>query len=358
MTILLALSLSLLMLAVPALARDELARMINAARAEGAVHYQDAIILPSTNAALAAAFRKRYGLPASFKVTHTLSRTGEIVAAATQEIKTRRFSTDIVWVGVPQFFKAVARRNDFLPYASPEWRPYDAVMKRLGLEAAPPQWITPTGYAFVPTWNRACPGFEHVKIESWNDLLNPAFRGKTIMGDIRKSATQTDTYLGLMRVLGEDFFSKFSELTQPVLILPSQEVTQKLIACEYGIAMWNLHERVYQTHRENPRSELTWANPREGVVVLASHLAILKGAPHPNAAKLFVDFLLSEEGATLFARGEGAFVFRDGFTQPAEVAPFLPALDQVKAVPMDWARITNQARERARENFRKAFNVD
>ena len=93
-------------------------------------------------------------------------------------------------------------------------------------------------------------------------------------------------------------------------------------------------------------------------MVLASHLAILKGAPHPNAAKLFVDFLLSEEGATLFARGEGAFVFRDGFTPPAEVAPFLPALDQVKAVPMDWARITNQDRERARENFRKAFNVD
>src|SRR2546427_5792367 len=146
MTILLALSLSLLMLAVPALARDELARMINAARAEGAVHYQDAIILPSTNAALAAAFRKRYGLPASFKVTHTLSRTGEIVAAATQEIKTRRFSTDIVWVGVPQFFKAVARRNDFLSYASPEWRRHSSALHRLGPEGPPPQRITHDGY--------------------------------------------------------------------------------------------------------------------------------------------------------------------------------------------------------------------
>src|SRR6266852_1056418 len=358
MTILLVLSLSVLTWAATALATDDLARMIQAAKAEGGVHYQDAIILPSTNAALAAAFRKKYGLPSSFQVTHTLSRTGEIVAAATDEINARRFSTDIVWVGVPPFFKAAARLNDFLPYASPEWRPYEPVITRLGLEAAAPQWITPTGYAFVPTWNRACPGFEHVKIERWNDLLNPAFRGKTIMGDIRKSGTQTDTYLGLMRVLGEGFFFKFSELTQPVLILPTQEVTQKLIACEYGIAMWNLHGRVYQTHRENPKSELTWANPREGVVVLASHLAILKGAPHPNAAKLFVDFLLSEEGARLFALGEGAFVFRDGFNPPAEVAPFLPALDQLKAVPMDWARITNQDRERARENFRKAFNVD
>src|SRR5712691_1492169 len=193
MMIPLALTLLFLTWAAPALATDDLARMIQAAKAEGGVHYQDAIILPSTNAALAAAFRKKFGLPASFKVTHTLSRTGEIVAAATHEIKARRFSTDIVWVGVPPFFKAAARLNDFLPYASPEWRPYDAVMKRLGLEAAPPQWITPTGYAFVPTWNRACPGFEHVKIESWNDLLNPAFRSKTIMGDIRKSGTQTPT---------------------------------------------------------------------------------------------------------------------------------------------------------------------
>lgn len=103
---------------------------------------------------------------------------------------------------------------------------------------------------------------------------------------------------------------------------------------------------------------MVFASPREGIVILGSHLAILKGAPHPNAAKLFVDFLLGEEGARIFAAGEGAFVFREGFKYPAEVAPFLPPLDQVKAVPMDWAKITAADRERARENFRKAFRVD
>ncbi len=344
--------------AAPARAAEDVARMVKLARAEGEVHYQDAIVLPATHEALAAAFKKKYGLPASFKVTHTLRRTGEVVATAQQEIKARKFTVDIVWVGVPPFFKAAAKQGDLLPYTPPEWRHYEPVMKRLGLEADAPHWITPTGYAFIPTWNRACPGFEKVKIESWRDMLNPAFRGKAIMGDIRKSGTQTDTHLGLMRSLGEDFFPKFGELTQPVLILPTQEITQKLLTCEYGIAMWNLHGRVYQAHRENPKSQLTFANPREGIVILGSHLAILKGAPHPNAAKLFVDFLLSEEGARIFAAGEGAFVFREGFKYPPEVAPFLPPLDAVKAVPMEWPKITAQDRERARENFRKAFRVD
>jgi ABC-type Fe3+ transport system substrate-binding protein len=145
---------------------------------------------------------------------------------------------------------------------------------------------------------------------------------------------------------------------QPILILPTQEITQKLITCEYGIAAFNLHGRVYQTHREDPKSQLVSANPREGIVILGSELAILKGAPHPNAAKLFVDFLLSEEGARVFTAGEGALVFREGFKYPPEVAPYLPPLDQVKAVPMDWAKITKQDRDRAFENFRKAFRVD
>jgi iron(III) transport system substrate-binding protein len=341
----------------PAQGAEDTARLVELAKAEGEVHYQDAIVLPSTHEALAVAFRKRYGLPPSFKVTHTLRRTGEVVATATQEIKARKFTMDIVWVGVPPFFKAAAKQGDLLPYTSPEWRHYEPVMKRLGLEADAPHWITPTGYSFIPTWNRACPGFEKVSIESWRDLLNPAFKGKIIMGDIRKSGTQTDTHLGLMRVLGEDYFPKLGEL-QPVLILPTQEVTQKLITCEYGIAAWNLHGRVYQAHREDPKSQMVSANPKEGIVILGSHLAILKGAPHPNAAKLFVDFLLSEEGARVFAAGEGAFVFREGFKYPPEVAPYLPPMEQVKAVPMDWAKITPADRDRARENFRKAFRVD
>jgi len=338
-------------------AAEEPARMVELAKAEGEVHYQDAIVLPSTHEALAAAFKKKYNLPASFKVTHTLRRTGEVVATATQEIKAGKFTVDIVWVGFPDFFKTAARQGDLLPYASPEWRHYEPVMKRLGLEADAPRWITPSGYSFVPTWNRACRGFEKVNIQSWRDLLNPAFKNKIIMGDIRKSGTQTDTYLGLMRVLGEDYFPKMGEL-QPILILPTQEITQKLITCEYGIAAFNLHGRVYQAHREDPKSQLVSANPREGIVILGSQLGILKGAPHPNAAKLFVDFLLSDEGARVFTAGEGALVFREGFKYPPEVAPYLPPLDQVKAVPMDWPKITKQDRDRAFENFRKAFHVD
>ena len=42
------------------------------------VHYLDALVQPRTHALIEAAFRKKYGLPDSFKVTHTLRGTGEV----------------------------------------------------------------------------------------------------------------------------------------------------------------------------------------------------------------------------------------------------------------------------------------
>ena len=83
----------------PAWAAD--AKLIEAAKQEGEVHYIDALIQPKTHALLERAFRKKYGLPDSFKVTHTLRGTGEVVASVQQEIKAGQHTYDLVTVGAP-----------------------------------------------------------------------------------------------------------------------------------------------------------------------------------------------------------------------------------------------------------------
>src|SRR3981081_4259328 len=45
--------------------------------------------------------------------------------------------------------------------------------------------------------------------------------------------------------------------------------------------------------------------PKEGVPSEPWTTAILKRAPHPNAARLFLDFLLSREGQTLYVKTMG-----------------------------------------------------
>ena len=84
----------------------DLARVIEAAKQEGEVHYIDAVITTKTHAGLERAFRKKYGLPDSFKITHTLQGTGQVLASVQQEIKAGQHTFDLVWLASPSFFRS------------------------------------------------------------------------------------------------------------------------------------------------------------------------------------------------------------------------------------------------------------
>ena len=337
----------------------DVAQMVEAAKREGEVHFLDNQNQPQTAAAMERGFRKRYGLPDSFKVTHTLRGTGEAVATVQQEIKAGQHTVDLMWVGgSASFLKAAAKSGDLLPYLSPEWKHYEAHVKGLGLEAEPPQWITPTGYAFVPVWNRKCPGFANVQIKGWRDLLNPAFKGKMIISDVRRSFTFAATWVGLEGVLGRAYFTKFVELTQPAVIYRTEESLQKVISCEYPIQIWQSPGRVFQRVEEDPTLNLGVAWPQEGIVLLGVPLAILKGTKHPSAARLLVEFLLSEEAMTIYVSGEPRLSLREGLTLPDTVRKYLPDVDKVKVIPVNWPALNLSDIRKAQNDFRKVLNVD
>jgi iron(III) transport system substrate-binding protein len=343
--------------AIPARAGD-VGKLVEAAKQEGEVHYLDALIQPKTHALIERAFRKKYGLPESFRVTHTLRGTGEVVATAQQEIKAGQHTVDVVWVGAPGFFKAAAKEGALLPYVPADWPRYEAGVRRAGLEVDPPNWIVPAAYAFVPVWNRKCPGFARVEIKSWRDMLNPAFRGKAQIGDVRKSFTFAATWAGLEGTLGRDFIPRYVEITQPAIFFRTEESLQKVMSCEYPIQLWQLSGRVYQRAQEDPTLDLGVAWPAEGVVLLGVPMAIIKGGPHPNAAKLFTEFLLSEEGMTAFITGEGVFSLREGFQPPAAVKKYTPDLATVKPMPVNWSALTIAEVRKIQNEFRKILHVD
>jgi iron(III) transport system substrate-binding protein len=336
----------------------DIARLVEAARQEGEVHYLDALVQPKTHALIEAAFRKKYGLPDSFKVTHTLRGTGEVVATVQQEIKAGQHVTDVVWVGAPAFYKAAAKDGHLLAHVPSEWNRYEAQAKRGGIEVDPPNWIAPVAYAFVPVWNRKCPGFAGVQIKSWKDMLNPAFRGKAIIGDVRKSFTYAATWAGMQAALGKDFLPKYVEVTQPAIVFRTEESLQKVMSCEYPIQLWQLSGRVYQRAQEDTSLDLAVGWPQEGTVLLGVPLAILKGSKHPNAAKLFTEFLLSEEGQTAFITGEGVFSLREGFQTPAAVRKYTPDVATIKAMPVNWSTFTLAEVRKVQAEFRKILGVD
>jgi iron(III) transport system substrate-binding protein len=345
--------------AIEAWAADaELAKLVEAAKKEGEVHYIDATNQPKTQALLDRAFRKKYGLPDSFKFTHTLRGTGEVVATVQQEIKAGQHTIDLVWVGAPALFKAAAKEGHLLPYVPSEWKQYEAGVKRAGVEVDPPNWIVPSAYSFVPVWNRKCPGFANVQIKGWKDMVNPAYKGKMVIGDVRKSFTYAATWVGMKGTLGADYFSRFVETTQPAIFFRTEESLQKVMACEYPIQLWQLSGRVYQRVREDKTLDLGVAWPEEGVVVLGVPMAILKGTKRPNAAKLLMEFLLSEEGMQAYIEGEALFSFREGFKLPEVVKKYTPEVDKVRAMPVNWPGLTIPEVKKVQDEFRRVLKVD
>lgn len=92
--------------------------------------------------------------------------------------------------------------------------------------------------------------------------------------------------------------------------------------------------------------------------MLGVPLAILKGTRHPNAAKLLVEFLLSEEGMTAYVSGEPRLILREGLNVPEAVRKYLPDLDKVNVLPVNWPALTLAEIRKAQNDFRKVLQVD
>jgi ABC-type Fe3+ transport system substrate-binding protein len=336
----------------------ELTKLIEAAKKDGEVHFLDALVTAKTSAALERAFKKKYGLPDGFKFNHTLRGTGEVVATSQQEIKAGQYTSDVVSVSAPSFFHAAGKDGHFLPYAPADWRLYEREVKRLGLEADPPNWITPVAYAFIPVWNKKCPGFANVRIASWRDTVNPAFKGKIIISDVRKSFSYMASWVGMEGALGKDFFPKFVEVTQPAVFFRTEEVMQKVASCEYPIALWQLPSRVNQRVQEDATLDIGMGWPQEGVTLLGVPFAIFKGAKHPSAAKLLMDFFLSEEGMREMMLGEGVTSMREGFKTPEAARPYVADMQRLKSLPMNWPSLTLAEARRVQDEFRRVLKLD
>lgn len=93
----------------------------------------------------------------------------------------------------------------------------------------------------------------------------------------------------------------------------SGTLVEKVVSGEYD-ASFNLSGGVAVPAAEGSGGLLGWSYCAEGTVVVPRAASIVKTAPHANAARLFVDFLLSAEGQAAVAKG-GLTPYREGVAQ-------------------------------------------
>ena len=334
--------------------------LIAGAKAEGEITIIHPLFSDRTTQRMGEAFARRYGLGDDFKFNSLRKGTGATVAQVRQEIQANKFTVDLILVHSPAFFDQAASRNAFLELDSGNWKDSTRLVEAAGQYSRYPYVVTPLAYTFQPVWNASCPGMENFNVTSYKDAVAASLSGKTISSDITKSFTYTNTVIALEQAGAVDFEDFWLALkkTDPIVEFRTEPKMQMAISCQRPFDMWNLAGRVYQNVLKSPdlKGKIKIGYYEEGLAMLGNQIAVLKGAPNPNAAKLLVEFLLTEEGSDIFVEGEAVYSFRDGYTPPENAAPYLLNLSEHKLIGMkDWVAAVGEyksQRELWQKNFR------
>ena len=183
------------------------------------------------------------------------------------------------------------------------------------------------------------------EVRSYDHLLNPKWKGKIGYLDPRTPGAGDSNWSFMWAAKGEDYLRKLVQ--QDLLVGRDQRVLAENLVKGRVAIMVGL---TYYTYLPFIKAGLPLkALPafKEGTYGTggSGNLAILKNPPHPNAAKVFVNWLLGREGQEIVSKALGQSTRRlDIDTQWLRKAGVIPAKDHV-SVKEFW-QIENQSEEK------------
>lgn len=188
---------------------------------------------------------------------------------------------------------------------------------------------------------------------SFDDFLAPRWKGKMAWAayyDITTGPGFIETMLALMgREQGMAYVRKLAQ--QDIIKVPANQrvVLDQLIAGEFPLAFQMFqHQTMASIGKGAP---LKWLEAGPFVSVTSS-IALLKNAPHPNAGKLFVEFVLSEQGQT-FVAGAGYPPARPGIkAKPGVLSGAVPGSKAMTVPPEESDAITEAGTRIYKDVFR------
>jgi ABC-type Fe3+ transport system substrate-binding protein len=295
-----------LLAATPSLAAD--AALIEAAKREGEVTWYTTQIINQFGRPAIDLFQKSYGI----KVTVLRGDAVELAARLISEAGAGRVAADVFdgTSNAPALKKAGIAL---------QWLPDAAQKLPPAYRDAEGYWVATNLYVHTPTYNTDLVPRDSAP-QSWQDLLDPKWRGKLAWAS-HATTSSAPGFIGLvLGELGEEKGRAYLEKLAQQRIVPvagsARALVDQTIAGEYPIVLQVFnHQPVVSARLGAP---VDWIRMSPAMAIL-SVAGVVRGAPHPNAGKLLVDFFLSRAAQE---------IFRDGDYIPAdpEVAPRDPAL--------------------------------
>lgn len=270
-------------------------------------------------------FEKATGI----KVNFVRFSSGEALARVIAEKNNPR--VDVLFGGPVETFAAGMEQGIFEPYKPP-------VTAKLPERFRDPngQWTAIADDPLVFMSNRKFLT-EH-KLEppaSWDDLLDPAYKGMLQMADARTSGTAVTRIFSILEVNGrnEDKAFAYMKKLRPNVQLYTKSGGGGTLPVGIGQAGAGIFFIVDALDTKAKGYDVAISFPKEGIGTSAEAIALIKGAKHPDEAKKLIDWATSAQMQGLFAKHKINFVPAD---PDVKIEPSLAAvLKGAKIFPID-----------------------
>ena len=248
---------------------------------------KDLVVYASHPSEMVDYFTKTFGEKHAIKVTTVKAGTGELLNRIRAE--RARPGGDVMWGG---FSDTGASAPDlFDQYKSKE------------LSSIEPKMIDPAGFntpfgasTMVIMYNKKLVAPEAAP-KTWADLAKPEWVRKIVHADPSKSSSAYSALVTWLSIYGKDDngWNFVEQMTKNMnLVIRSSLVFQQVGRGEYPIGV---------TYEEGAFNYVLAGTagivyPSDGTLLEPEGMFVIKGAPHPGAARLFADYLLSAEAQT------------------------------------------------------------
>lgn len=140
-------------------------------------------------------------------------------------------------------------------------------------------------------------------LTSWRDLLKPQWKGKIAAHDPRGSGAGQEVASYLLAKLGDKYIVALFKGQEVALTRSYSQVADWLAQGKYAIGIAQVQDRIEALRKEGvPLNAFSLRDAPGTLSGGFSVIAVQKGAPHPNAAVVFLNWFLTKEGQAAYQR--------------------------------------------------------
>ena len=294
-----------------------------AAKKEGAVTWYTSTPI-GTAQKIANLFQQETGI----KVELFRSGGSAVLRRFLQEIDARRVVADVMTISDPAEVITLIRRDLLIAFRP---RHFDKVRDEVK---------DPKGYHVAQRVNLVgiiARADKDVPLpRNWTDLTDVRYKGLLVMPDPSYTAIQLMVVGTLSKKYGWEFYQKL-RANEIMIVQSHQQVSEALTRGERLVAAEGADQYAWLDRKAGHKIQTIW--PTDGAFAIAAPTAVIKGSPHPNAAKAFAEFMIGDAVQKLLP-GEGIYAARSDVEPP----PGNPPLGQLKLMRIDYDQIEKEAK--------------